>query len=249
MRQMCLGFLVLSTLGCGGSDPVDTNAKSEAPSNTSSNSGWRDTVGEILEIEGLARHTAACDFLSVRDAIPQLYTVPTDSITYRPMTIKSIPHAYCGALWAKPNQAELKAAYKLVIADYGKRKVKAMLARESFDEEIPKPIPDEFSISLTIASPMFDTSAEAIQALRSQRKALAQGVDVEVMGEERTVRMDDIQEWIDDIGDGGTWAPSGDGLSVVYEGVILTTTANGFGNSDTNRARAKELANYVISGG
>jgi hypothetical protein len=77
---------------------------------------------------------------------------------------------------------------------------------------------------------------------------IPQGVDVEVMGETRTVQVDDFEEWIDDIGDGGAWSPKGGGLSVIHEGVILTVTASGFGDEQDDRARAKELAAYIING-
>jgi hypothetical protein len=147
---------------------------------------------------------------------------------------------------AEANKAELDEADGKAMSEYVQRKTKAMLAREDFDEPMPKHVPGDVSISLTIGSPMFDSSSEAIEQLKSQRKALARGVEVEVLGETRTVQVDDLEGWIDDIGDGAAWSPKDGGLSVVHEGVIVT--ASGFGDQQEDRARTKELARHIISG-
>lgn len=246
MGRLYFCVLLLAIGGCGNSESA--GAGSDSGGEALSGSDWRDTVEEILDVEGLERHAAACDFLASRDVVARLYSVPQESVTYTPMKIRSIPHAFCGASWAKANKIELEEAYTKAMLDYGQRRAKAMIARKQFDEPMPEHVPGDVSISITVGSPMFDSSEEAIETLKSRRKSLAKGVDVEVLGETRTVKMDDIEEWIDDIGDGGTWSPKGSGLSVVYEGVILTVTASGFGDRQEDRARAKELAGYIISG-
>lgn len=249
MRRVYSLVLMLGTWGCSGdAESTSQVAESDGAGAAVSSSAWRDTVEKILGVEGLERHAAACDFLSSRGVIARLYSVPDESITYRPMKIRSIPHAYCGANWPKANKVELEDAYSKAMVDYSQRKARAMIAREKFDEPMPEHIPGDIGISITIGSPMFDSSEEAIETLKSNRKTLANGVDVEVLGETRTVKMDDIEEWIDDIGDGATWSPKGNGLSVVYEGVILTVTANGFGDDQEDRTRARELAGDIISG-
>mgnify|MGYP000409602145 CR=1 FL=1 len=135
--------LLLSVWGCGGSDAVGAVAGSEGGGETPSGSDWRETVEEIRAVEGIERHAAACDFLSSRNVIGRLYSVPQESVTYRPMKIRSVPHAFCSASWAKANKEELEEAYTQAMLGHSQRKARAMIAREPFDEPMPEQVVGE----------------------------------------------------------------------------------------------------------
>ena len=200
----------------------------------------RSTAARILAIEGVARHQEACELFRTV-LVDVVLEVAAEAVTYQPMQSAAVPSAVCLAGWDKPDKEEMEAACKQSMLDHSTRLVQAMQRREDFDEPIPTCPPTSNSITFAISKPVHDSAEEAVASLESGVGQLSEGIDFEVQGESRTVRVL-FDGWIEGVGDRAAWASEAGELAVASGGVRFGVTVRVLDDPEENKALAIELA-------